>query len=230
MTQSIFVTATGTDIGKTYVSGLLVKKMRELNNNCGYFKPALSGAVLKDGKLVPGDCEFVVNMSGLSINPENCVSYCFEEAVSPHLASKRLGVKIDIPKIKLDFENLSESFDYMVVEGAGGITCPFRLDDEVLLLHDVIKALNLDIIIVADGGLGTINSALLTVEYAKSKGLNIRGIILNNYDETDFMHIDNKIQVERLTGIKVVGTVAKNGSDLKISNEDLIKIFTQVEV
>ncbi len=224
--KSVFITATGTDIGKTYISGLLVKKMRDCGLNCGYYKPALSGAIRQtDGSLLPGDCDFVVKTSGLNVKPQDCVTYCFEEAVSPHLAAKRQGVKIETSTIKNEFDKRCQNYDYLVVEGAGGITCPFNMEDEILLLPDVIKNLGLDIIIVADGGLGTINSVLLTVEYAKSRGLNIRGIILNNYDENDFMHIDNKTQVERLTGVKVVATVNKGDKDIVISKEDLINLF-----
>lgn len=224
--KSVFITATGTDIGKTYVSGLLVKKMRDLGLNCGYYKPALSGAIRQsDGRLLPGDCDFVVKTSALDIKPETCVTYCFEEAVSPHLAALRQGVKIETSIIKKEFDKRCQNYDYLVVEGAGGITCPFRLDDETLLLPDLIKALGLDILIVADGGLGTINSVILTVEYAKSRGLNIRGIILNNYDNDNFMHRDNKLQIERLTGGKVIAAVACGDKDLEISKEDLIKLF-----
>lgn len=229
MSKAIFVTATGTDIGKTYVSGLLVKKMRNLGYNCGYFKPALSGARVENGNLFPGDCEFVVNMASLNVNPKECVAYCFKEAVSPHLAAERQGIIIELSKIQEVYENLSESFDYLVVEGAGGITCPFNLQNKPLLLPDVIKGLGLDIVIVADGGLGTINSVLLTVEYAKSHNLKINGIILNNFDENNFMHIDNKLQVERLTGVKVIATVASGDKDLNITNEDMLGMFDLME-
>lgn len=227
MASSIFITATGTDVGKTFVSGLLVKKLRVNGYNCGYYKPALSGAVKDiDGTLLPGDCDYVVKIANIPAEPLDCVTYCFEEAVSPHLAASRQGVKILVDKIKTDFEKHSKEYDYLVVEGAGGITCPFRMDEEPLLLPDVIKALGLDILIVADGGLGTINSVLLTVEYAKAQGINIRGIILNNYDENNFMHVDNKVQIEKLTGVKVLATVAKGDKDLKI---DINSVFVQKE-
>lgn len=238
MTKSVFITATGTDIGKTYVSGLLVKKMRELDYNCGYYKPALSGAIRilpdqnsnnKSPDLIPGDCDFVVKTAKINIAPQDCVTYCFEEAVSPHLAAERSGISIKKETIKNHFEKMASKFDYLVVEGAGGITCPFNLKDEILLLPDIIKALKLDIIIVADGGLGTINSVLLTTEYAKAHGLNIRGIIFNNYKPDNFMHRDNKIQVERLTGIKVIATVKKGDIDLDIPKESLLNIFNMKE-
>lgn len=224
--KSVFVTATGTDIGKTYVSALLVKKMRDLNYNCGYYKPALSGAIRqKDGSLLPGDCDYVVKTANLDVEPLNCVTYCFEEAVSPHLAAERQGVSISNEVIKSEYLKRTNEYDFMIVEGAGGITCPFNMKEEKLLLPDVIKNLCLDIIIVADGGLGTINSVLLTVEYAKSCGLNIRGIIFNNYDKDDFMHQDNKKQVEVLTGVKVIAVVSKGDKDLNILEKDLLDIF-----
>lgn len=226
--KSIFVTATGTDIGKTYISALLVKKLRESGFNCGYYKPALSGAIKQpDGSLLPGDCDFVVKTAGLDVNPEDCVTYCFEEAVSPHLAAERLGVKIEKSKIKSEFEQRKKNYDYLVVEGAGGITCPFNMKEEILLLPDIIKALGLNAVIVADGGLGTINSVLLTVEYAKQQGINIKGLILNNFQEDNFMHLDNKKQIERLTGINVIATVKKGDEDLNISTNDLLKIWEE---
>lgn len=226
--KSIFVTATGTDIGKTYISALLVKKLRESGFNCGYYKPALSGAIKQpDGSLLPGDCDFVVKTSGLNIQPIDCVTYCFEEAVSPHLAAERLGVKIEKSKIKSEFEQRKKNYDYLVVEGAGGITCPFNMKEEILLLPDIIKALGLNVVIVADGGLGTINSVLLTVEYAKQQGINIKGLILNNFKEDNFMHLDNKKQIERLTGINVIAAVKKGDEDLNISTNDLLKIWEE---
>lgn len=226
--KSIFVTATGTDIGKTYISALLVKKLRESGLNCGYYKPALSGAIKQpDGNLLPGDCDFVVKTSKLNIKPTDCVTYCFEEAVSPHLAAERLGVKIEKSKIKSEFEQREKNYDYLVVEGAGGITCPFNMKEEILLLPDIIKALGLNVVIVADGGLGTINSVLLTVEYAKQQGINIKGLILNNFEEDNFMHLDNKKQIERLTGINVIATVKKGDKDLNISTNDLLKIWEE---
>mgnify|MGYP000806004240 FL=1 len=104
MTKAIFVTATGTDVGKTYISALIVKKIRELGYNCGYFKPALSGAIEKDGKLIPGDCDFVLKTAGINSAPLNYVSYVFKTAVSPHLAAEIENNPIKIEKIKSDYE------------------------------------------------------------------------------------------------------------------------------
>lgn len=229
MVKSLFITATGTDIGKTYVSGLIVKKMREYGLNCGYFKPVLSGAVTKDGELVPGDCKFVVETAQLDCKPLDCLSYCFEEAVSPHLASARQGVVIKSEKILADYKSHSQEYDYVLIEGAGGITCPLSVDDDnVFLLSDLVKQMNQDVLLVADGGLGTINSVLTSVEYIQKRGIKIVGIVLNNYDKDDFMHRDNKDMVERLTGIKVIATVGKDEKDIEITKQDLEVLFSEV--
>ena len=103
------------------------------------------------------------------------------------------------------------------IEGAGGITCPLVVEkEEKYLLKDLIWELGLSIIIVADAGLGTINSTLLTVEYARENGIEIEGIILNNYESDNFMHWDNLEQIETLTGINVVATVGYNSSDIML--------------
>ena len=217
MSKNIFITATGTDVGKTYVSALIIKKMREEGFNCGYYKPVLSGVLENNGKLIESDCNYVIDTAKIPATANDCVSFWWKEAVSPHLAAKRFGEEIDIKKIINDFTIKSTQYDYLLVEGAGGITCPLKLENyEKYLLKDLIKELGVNIIIVADGGLGTINSTLLTVEYAEKNNIEIEGIILNNFDPDSFMHQDNLKQVEYLTGKKVLATVEKNQKNIKI--------------
>ncbi len=228
MSKGIFITATGTDVGKTFISALLVKRMRGLGKNCGYYKPALSGAELKNGQLIPGDCEFVLKTAGINANPSDFASYIFKTAVSPHLAAEIEGVSIKKEKILNDFQDKKEEYDYLVVEGAGGIICPFNLKDEQIILPDIIKLLGLDIVIVSDAKLGSINNAVLTVEYIKNCGIDIKGIILNKYNENDFMQRDNKEQIERLTGVKVIAEVKENENNLNIEKEEILSIFKEI--
>ncbi len=217
MAKKIFITGTGTDVGKTYVSALIVKKMREAGFNCGYFKPVISGVTEMCGHLVDSDANYVIQTANIPIEATNCVSYYWQEAISPHLAAKRKGQEINIEKIKYDYSQISKKYDYLVIEGAGGITCPLKINsEEKYLLKDLIWELGLSIIIVADAGLGTINSTLLTVDYAKSNGIEIEGIILNNYESDNFMHWDNLEQIETLTGINVVATVSSNANNIML--------------
>ena len=227
MSKGIFITATGTDVGKTYISALIVKSMRETGLNCGYYKPALSGAeVASDGKIIPGDAAYVLKTAGINEDPENFVSYIYKPAVSPHLASEMENNPIKLDKIKSDFNRLKEKYEYILVEGAGGIVCPFN-QRENLMLPDVITALGLDVIIVASAELGGINSAVLTVEYAQNHGINVKGIVLNKYDETSLMQRDNKKQIENITGIKVLAAVKEN--DIKIDLKEIQPAFKELK-
>ena len=217
MTKKIFITGTGTDVGKTYVSALIVKKMREAGFNCGYYKPVISGVTELSGHLVDSDANYVVQIADIPILPNECTSYFWQEAVSPHLAAKRKNQIIDIDKIKYDFSQISKKYDYLLIEGAGGITCPFIINkEEKYLLKDLIWEMGLSVLIVADAGLGTINSTLLTVDYAKANGIEIEGIILNNYESDNFMHWDNLEQIEILTGVNVVATVSQGANDIML--------------
>lgn len=207
MDKKIFITATGTDMGKTYVSALILKKIRESGINAGYYKPILSGAYKSEGKIIPGDAEYVCSVSGFNVPPESIVSYCFEKAVSPHLAAIYENKAIDPIKIKNDFNIISSKYDYMIIEGCGGIICPLRMDNKRVMLADIIKLLGADIIIVASSELGTINSTVLTVEYARSIGIGIKGIILNRYNKNDIMHRDNKRRIEELTSLPILACV-----------------------
>ena len=210
MTKCIFVTATGTDIGKTYVSALIVKNMREKGFNCGYYKPVLSGYTKEQN-----DCKYVIEVAGLKEQDTDCLTYCFDEAVSPHLAAEHSGIRISKEKILDDFKTKKQKYDYLLIEGAGGITCPLDLENNYLL-NNLIKDMETEIIVIADGGLGTINSVLLTCEYAKNNGINVNGIILNNYKD-NFMYEDNKNVIEKLTGVKVIATVKCNDKNIDIT-------------
>lgn len=229
MSRAIFITATGTDVGKTYVSALILKTLRENDINAGYYKSALSGAENINGKLIAGDAKYICNISGIEKDPSSLVSFVYEKAVSPHLASKTEGNPVEISTILSDFEKIKSQFDYVLVEGSGGIICPLRLDnDKQIMLTDVIKKLDLDIIIIAESTLGTINSTVLTVKYAESLGINIRGIILNNFDKTDTMHCDNKKQIEFLTEIPIITCVKINDKNLNIDTNSLVSLFKEV--
>ena len=158
MSKGIFITATGTDIGKTFVTGLIVKKLRDAGLNAGYYKAALSGAELQpDGTWLPGDAAYVTQTSGMTEKPEELVSYIYKTAVSPHLAALREGNPVELDKVKADFAAAQAKYDYVTMEGSGGIICPIRWDEQHLLLEDLIKATNLGTLVIsnADGFLPT---------------------------------------------------------------------------
>ncbi len=229
MVKGVFIIATGTDVGKTYVSGLLVKKMRELGFCCGYYKPVLSGLEEVNGKFTPGDVDFVLKTANISADPYDFVSFAFKPAFSPHLAARYENTSVDLDKIKSDFIRIKNDYDYLVVEGAGGIACPFKLENQdLILLPDVVKLLGMDVLLVAPAGLGTINSTVLTVHFAQNFGLKVRGIVLNNFDEKNVIHRDNINAINKLTGVNIVATVKKFADSIIIEKELLLEMFKEV--
>ena len=226
MSKGIFITATGTDIGKTFVTGLIVKKLRDAGLNAGYYKAALSGAELQpDGTWLPGDAAYVAKTSGMTEKPEELVSYIYKTAVSPHLAALREGNPVELDKVKADFAAAQAKYDYVTMEGSGGIISPIRWDEQHLLLEDVIKATNVGTLVIANAALGSINACVLTVFYLQQKGIPVRGIILNNYDGKDFMQADNKKMMEAITGVPVIAQVKPNDTERDIDVEVLKSLY-----
>lgn len=224
MTKSVFVTGTGTDVGKTYVTALIVKKLAKSGIDAGYYKAALSGADEEDGVLIPGDAKYVMDTAKITGNPCDCVSYIYKNAYSPHLASIIEGNPVEIDKVKADFKRAVEKCDYLTVEGSGGIVCPIRYDKRILL-EDIIKELNLSTILVADAGLGTINSVVLTHEYMKNRNIKINGIIFNHMTDGDTIMENNIKMVEEMTGVKVIAKVHKDDAELDIDIDVLKSMY-----
>ena len=115
MGKALFITGTGTDIGKTYVTGLIVKRLKAAGLRAGYYKAALSGAEMSaDGSLLPGDALHVARTAALA-EDEAIVSYIYRDAVSPHLAARIENRPIDFGKVERDFRAAKERFDYLTV-------------------------------------------------------------------------------------------------------------------
>ena len=220
MAKALFITATGTDIGKTYVSALICKQMKEEGFDIGYYKAALSGS----NDITDSDAWYVKERANLTDSYEEMVSYTYKHAYSPHLAAQIEGNPPDMKVIKKAYKNISKNHKYMIVEGSGGIICPIRYDDnKKIFLEDIIKQLNIPSIIIADAGLGTINSTVLTIEYMRNKNLKINGVILNRFEITNEMHDDNKKMIEDMTGIKIIGVVMDGV--LKLADKNLDNLF-----
>lgn len=228
MSKGIFITATGTDVGKTYIAALITKALCDHGINAGYYKAVLSGAEILNEKIIAGDAKFVFDCAKIEKEPNDYVSYILKTPVSPHLAAELENVTIELNNIYSHFNRIKSEFEYITVEGSGGIICPIRLDCEVIMLTDIIKKLGLEVLIVASAELGTINHTVLTVEYVKQQGICIRGIILNNYDDKSFLHRDNKQIIERLTGIEVIALVEKGAKRLNVQNDMLCSLYKEI--
>ena len=228
MSKSIFIVGTGTDVGKTYVTGLIVKKFKENNKNAAHYKAAMSGNDRRsDGSLIPGDALNVKNISGIKQPIEEMCPYIYETAVSPHLAAKIEGNAVEIDCVLKNFDNVCSRYEYITAEGSGGIICPLRFDEQKIQLEDFIKARNLSCLMVADAGLGTINAVVLTAEYMKARKISVKGIIFNHYEPGNKLHEDNMFMCEYMTGLKIVACVKEGDSDLDIPFEVLESFYEE---
>ena len=225
MGKALFVTGTGTDIGKTYVTGLIVQCLRDAGLSAGYYKAALSGAeVAADGTLLPGDALHVARVAELDA-ADVTVSYVYRDAVSPHLAAQIEHRPMDFAKVAEDYRRAKERTDYLTVEGSGGIICPLRWDDdEHVVLDDLAVRLGLAALVVADAGLGTINAAVLTAEHLHARGIPLRGFIFNNW-QGGLMQEDNVRMVEEITGAHVLARVPHGATELPMGADALAALY-----
>ncbi len=227
MSKNLFITGTGTDVGKTYVTGLVIKKLMESGGKAAYYKAAMSGNERRaDGSLIPGDALSVKEVSGIAQPLEKMCPYIYENAYSPHLAARIEGGPVELAVVLEGFRKVSEAYDYVTVEGSGGILCPIRYDEERIMLEDVIKALDLSCLLVADAGLGTINSVVLTVTYMRARNIPVVGMIFNRFHPGDVMEEDNIRMCEELTGLKTLACVQEGDRELSMDARALQELYS----
>lgn len=211
MGKGIFIIGTDTDVGKTFVTAGITYKLKQSGYKVIAYKPVQSGGI------IPQDCEFVKEMCELDNEYEEMNSYCFMEEVSPHLASKMENITIQKEKIINRYKELISKYDYVIVEGAGGIVVP--LIDTDYFVYDLIKDLAMDVVIVARAGVGTINHTVLTNEYLKQKDIKAKGIIINQYSNK-FYEDDNIATIENITKLDILGKLEKINNLTKENIQD----------
>ncbi|MEW6607654.1 MAG: dethiobiotin synthase, partial [bacterium] len=186
-------------VGKTVIAAGLAGLFREKGLKVGVMKPIQTGAVKREGKLISQDLELMIKTSGIVEDINLLNPYCLEPAVAPLVASQITGVKIDIEKILASYRELKSRYDIVIVEGAGGILVPIK--DNYLMI-DLIKDLDLPILIVAKPSLGTINHTLLTIKQAQLQGIRIFGVVINMFKE-------NEATIVEKTNPQIIQTLSK---------------------
>jgi dethiobiotin synthetase len=202
----LFITATDTEVGKTVICGAIAAALAGRGMNVGVMKPVASGGVPDSaGKLVAEDATFLMRAAGIGESERMLVNpLCLAPALTPAVAAAVSGVSVDVQTFIASYHSLTEIHDPVVVEGVGGMIAPLWED---YLVADLLTELALPAIVVARPRLGTINHTVLTVEYAKSRGLHIAGIILNGWNENEvgILETSNEEYITRLTGLPILG-------------------------
>ncbi|MFH1901337.1 MAG: dethiobiotin synthase [Candidatus Omnitrophota bacterium] len=204
--KGVFVTGTDTGVGKTIVTGLLGRFLDEKG-----YRVITQKWIQTGSRNFPHDITEHLRLmrrkkEDIREHLPYISSYVLKFASSPHLAARLEKRKIRVDKIKADFKVLQEQFDFVIVEGIGGVLVPFN---KKRLVIDVARELKMPVIIVVGNKLGAINHTLLAIEAVRRRGLEIVGVIFNNLSKKGNKIIleDNLKIIKKISKEKVLGSL-----------------------
>ncbi len=207
MGRAFWVLGTGTDVGKTFVSGFLVAGLRRRGREAGYYKPVASGGVRTPGGLAAADALWAAEASGLGDDPVSLGGCVYETPVSPHLAARLEGRPVDRGRMDEELARWRTIRDPLVVEGAGGLAVP--LDDRGTLMADLAVASGLPAVLVAAPGLGSLNHTALSAAFARGRGIPLLGVVVCGHRPQDPVERDNLLWMERMAGAPLLGVLPR---------------------
>lgn len=196
--SGIFVTGTGTEVGKTVVAAVTARTLAAEDKMVAVFKPCVTG-LEEDGE---SDLELLRRASGSAQSDEQIAPYRYGPPVSPHLGAALAGEKVEPERLLAAAEAAAEGADAIVCEGVGGLLVPLADD---YLVRDLAVALGYPVVVVASPSLGTINHTLLTLAAARDAGLEVVSVVLTPWpDEPSEIERSNRETLERLGEVAVL--------------------------
>jgi dethiobiotin synthetase len=213
----LFVTGTGTGVGKTYVASLIAAELQRRNKRVGVYKPVASGCELERGKPVSRDAVTLWEAAGRPGSIEHVCPQMFAAALAPHLAARAEGHRVDPRLLRTGLDYWKANCEVVIVEGAGGLMSPISDDDYNV---DIAADFGFPLIVVAANVLGTINATLQSLitasTYAKphSGELSVTGIVLNSpFPSTNDPSVDsNRDELARRCVAPILASVDFGGS------------------
>jgi dethiobiotin synthetase len=195
--RGVFVTGTGTGVGKTVVAAAIARTLAAGSRRVAVFKPAVTG--LDE----PGEPDHVLlrRAAGSAQSDEQVAPYRYGPPASPHLAAELAGELIDRDKLLIAARTAATGADTLVCEGVGGLLVPLSPD---YLVRDLAADLGLPVVIAASPGLGTINHTLLTIDAARGAGLEVVAVILTPWPaEPSPIERSNREAIAKLGEVEV---------------------------
>jgi dethiobiotin synthetase len=197
-TPGVFVTGTGTEIGKTVVAAAIARTLAAEGRRVAIFKPAVTG--LEE----PGeaDHQLLRRAAGSSQSDGQIAPYRYLPPASPHLAAAQAGEEIDPDRLLATARAAAAGADFLVCEGVGGLLVPLV---GAYLVRDLAADLGHPLVLVASPGLGTINHTLLTLEAGRTTGLEVALVVLTPWpEEPSEVERSNRETIEQLGQVPVV--------------------------
>jgi dethiobiotin synthetase len=191
-TPGVFVTGTGTEVGKTVVAAAIARTLAARGERVAVFKPAVTGLEELAGRPRPvedpvpptgerPDHEALRAAAGSGQSDGEIAPYRFGPPMSPHLAAELAGEEIAPGRLLDAARAAAGDADALVCEGVGGLLVPLAPD---YLVRDLAVALGFPVVVAAPSGLGTINHTLLTLEAARAAGLELAAVVLTPWPES----------------------------------------------
>lgn len=212
-TPGLFVTGTGTDVGKTTVACAILAAWRERARRArlGVCKPFSSGCARDREGLLSEDAQSLARAAGCAA-PRSVVSpVCYAPPLAPAVAAEAEDRGPDWTAVSAALTALDRDHDAVLIEGVGGTRVPLDPAYPRFMVAEFARALAYPVLVVADAGLGTLNHTLLTIECLTNLECRVVGLVLNDCepgdDGTDPSRRTNARWLERLTGVKVLAHV-----------------------
>ena len=193
MSHSYFITGTDTDVGKTWIALALLHALHRQGYRTLAMKPVACGCVVTDGIYQNDDAVKLQRQASIAVPYREINPYALPAPVAPHLAAARIGLQIDMDRIRQLYEQQKNKADYVVMEGVGGWMVPLNADSTTA---DMVKAMDIPVILVVGIRLGCLNHALLTQAAIQQQGVRLVGWIANCIDK-DCLEIENNIDALR---------------------------------
>lgn len=207
--SAIFITATGTDVGKTFVAASLIRHLRQMGRQVDAIKPVVSG--FDPALAARSDPGVLLHALGLPVTAQELdriSPWRFRDAVSPDLAAAREGSLIDVDGVISFCQTaIDQRREILLIEGVGGIMVP--LDAERTIL-DVMMALKLPLILVAGSYLGTISHTLTALDALYGRGLRVMATIVSETPGST-VPLDDTVATLARFAEPVIGLPRQNG-------------------
>jgi dethiobiotin synthetase len=209
MAQGVFVTGTGTEVGKTVVAATIARTLASEGRRVAVFKPAVTG--LDEG--VETDHELLRRASGSNQSDEEIAPYRYGPPASPHLAAAMAGEEIDPERLRHAAAAAAAHAEAIVCEGVGGLLVPLS---PTYLVRDLAADLGHPLVVVAGPGLGAINHTLLTIEAARAAGIEVAAVVLNPWpDKPSEIEHSNRETIASIAELQVLTLPRLDLSDPK---------------